>query len=110
INDAIYSPTPSEISSWIKNAKQAINNLNAKIYLLSEINMLSQSLFINGSPAPNTIIKSSLKDILQTEGVPEKFYLSVQACKGILRRKDEKGIKMNPKLEKLMALSCYEEL
>ena len=40
--------------------------------------------------------KKSFKDI------PEKFYLSSQACKGILRRKEEKNMKMNEQLEKLM--------
>jgi len=34
---------------------------------------------------------SCLSDILETSDVPERYYLSVKACKGILRRVEKRG-------------------
>ena len=42
--------------------------------------------------------ESTLSQILQV-GVPERFYLSETACRGILRRASERGKKLPPVLE-----------
>jgi hypothetical protein len=33
----------------------------------------------------------SLSDVLETGDVPQRFYLSAKACKGILRRAEKRG-------------------
>jgi DNA (cytosine-5)-methyltransferase 1 len=76
--------------------------LNADLFLLNNIISISQKLYLNSSNIPNIPITSKIKDLVQVEAVPEKFYLSAQACKGILRRKEERNMKMNSQLEKIM--------
>ena len=43
------------------------------------------------SPAPSTIIKSSLLDLIEKDDVSPLFYLSPNAAEGILRRVDNQG-------------------
>ena len=40
---------------------------------------------------PNDAVVFSLSDILETGDVPQKFYLSPKACRGILRRAEKRG-------------------
>lgn len=87
---------------WGKSFRPTKNNLNAELYLLDYVNRVSQSKYLNSSPSPNNPAYGNLKDIAQSKDVPEKFYLSPKGCAGILRRKGERNIKMNPELEKLM--------
>lgn len=42
---------------------------------------------------------SSLSDILETDGIPPKYYLSPKACAGILRRAEERGRSLPPLLQ-----------
>ena len=63
---------------------------------------------MNASTFPNKPIQGNLADIVQTDEVPEKFYLSPQACKGILRRKFERDIKMNLELQRLLTIISEE--
>ncbi len=92
-----------QISSlWGKSLKPVKNNLNAELYLLDKVNRVNQSEYLNSSFSPNNPIYGNLKDIAQSINVPEKFYISSKGCKGILRRKKERNIKMNVELEKLM--------
>jgi hypothetical protein len=46
---------------------------------------LSSSEFHSGAVA------CSLSDILETGDVPQRFYLSATACRGILRRAEKRG-------------------
>lgn len=39
---------------------------------------------------PNAVGVSSLSDIVETSGVPSRFYLSARACEGILRRAEKR--------------------
>jgi DNA (cytosine-5)-methyltransferase 1 len=87
---------------WQIFAKKTTNNLNADLFLLDNVFPINQNLYLNSSTVPNKPIESNLKDIVQVNDIPEKFYLSPQACRGILRRKKERDIKMNAQLEKLM--------
>ena len=91
-----------EINSWHTSAKKTSNNLNADLYLLESIFLIDQELYLNSSTIPNKPIESTIESIVQIENIPEKFYLSPQACRGILRRKEEKGLKMNSQLETLL--------
>ena len=40
-----------------------------------------------------------LSDILETENIPQKFFLSAKACAGILRRAESRGKKLPEQLE-----------
>lgn len=54
---------------------------------------------LNIGESPNAAVESSLSRTLQpTEDVPEKYYLSPRACKGILRRAKERGKKLPEEL------------
>lgn len=102
INVFLNQKTNQETICWFKSTKRTANNLNADLFLLDNIISINQKLYLNSSNIPNTPITSEIKDLVQADSVPEKFYLSPQACKGILRRKVERKIKMNPQLEKIM--------
>ncbi len=99
LNDEIDEKSKN---SWFKSTRKVKNNLDADLYLLDNIIIIDNELFLNTSVIPNNPINGNIKDIVQFEEVPQKFYLSPQACKGILRRKEERNIKMNEKLEILM--------
>ena len=46
-----------------------------------------------------------MKDIV-TSDVPEKIYISPVGCHGILRRKQERKISMNHRLEQVLLENC----
>jgi hypothetical protein len=48
-------------------------------------------LTFNGSEFPNDAAACSLSDILEGGNVPQKYYLSPKACRGILRRAEGRG-------------------
>jgi DNA (cytosine-5)-methyltransferase 1 len=104
----LNSKHQTEIISWYKATKKTPNNLNANLFLLDNMLLISSDLYLNTSSIPNMPIQNKINDILQLENVSKKFYLSPQACKGILRRKSEKKLKMNQQLEKLMTIISEE--
>jgi hypothetical protein len=59
----------------------------------TEFLTLSTSEFHSGAVA------YSLSDILEIGDVPQRFFLSATACKGILRRADKRGKKLPPQLQ-----------
>lgn len=63
---------------------------------------------LNTGPAPREPIHSSLSEILESD--PDAgYYLSVRACRGILRRADERGKELPPQLKAaLMAQAGLE--
>lgn len=88
---------------WINILSNPIKRKEFSLYLFSEKEiMLSSSVSINLSPAPNEIIESSLIDIVDIYA-SEKLYLSKKGRLGILRRKSENNLRMNPKLEQIMS-------
>ena len=48
-------------------------------------------LTLSGSESPSAAAVCSLSDVLETGDVPQKFYLSAKACRGILRRAEKRG-------------------
>jgi hypothetical protein len=48
-------------------------------------------LTLNTSEFHSAAAACSLSDILETQDVPQRFYLSATACKGILRRAEKRG-------------------
>lgn len=99
----------SQISEWTKNIRQDKYDKENQLFLLGDVHQIGVNKFLNTSSIPSKPIEGNLGNIVQTEDIPEKFYLSPQACKGILRRKKEKDIKMNSELERLM-IAISEEL
>lgn len=67
----------------------------------SEKSTLPDGRKINTSVYPNTIKSSSLIDIVET-CPDERYYISPRGCAGILRRTEEKGIKINPNLKEVL--------
>ena len=61
-------------------------------------------VFINTSPCPNDFKKGDIFEIIDTSA-PEKFYLSPKGTAGILRRKNERSLNMNNRLEELFLLN-----
>lgn len=57
---------------------------------------------INGSDIPESPVIGSLFDIVDVNA-PENFYISPVGCKGILRRKEERKIAINPHLETVLS-------
>ncbi len=60
---------------------------------------------LNTSECPKDAVESSLSQILQAT-VPLKYYLSKTACKGILRRSEERGKPLPPQLEAALRLQA----
>ena len=56
---------------------------------------------LNFGAYPNVAAVSSLRQILQG-GVPETYYLSATACKGILRRAQNRGKELPPMLKEAL--------
>ena len=46
---------------------------------------------LNISEFPSAAVASSLSDILETGVLPQRYFLSAKACKGILRRAEKRG-------------------
>lgn len=107
--DKFLKSGKQEVTCWYKSTRRTTNNLNANLYLLESVLLVSHNLYLNSSTITNNPKETTIKDIVQIENVPEKFYLSAQACRGILRRKEEKNIKMNQQLEKLMIVIGEEK-
>lgn len=100
----------NNIIEWKSSLSPTPNNQNANLFLLDGINQIERNKYLNSSQLPNTPSYGTLKDIVEPNDVPEKFYLSPKACAGILRRKRERNLKMNTELEDLMAQISSELL
>lgn len=88
----------SDISSIISRLI-TVNHSNLFLFA-SDIEHIAGSA-INSSSVPNQMQSSSLFDIVNKDA-PSNIYLSPVACAGILRRKQERNLTMNPRLEILM--------
>lgn len=108
IDNYYGSKHDQEVICWYKSTKKTPNNLTADLYLLDNVLVINEQLYLNSSMIAKKPIESSMKDIVQTKNVPNKFYLSPQACRGILRRKEERDLKMNKQLEELMNIIGQE--
>src|ERR1700721_3679386 len=51
----------------------------------------TEFLTLNISEYPSDGVASSLSDILETGELPQRYYLSGTACRGILRRAEKRG-------------------
>lgn len=61
----------------------------------------NENCFINGSSSPYNHSTNHIFNILQNN-VPNKYYLTVAICEGIIRRSKERNLNMNKRVESLM--------
>ncbi|MEB3502609.1 DNA (cytosine-5-)-methyltransferase [Pasteurella multocida] len=83
---------------------------DSKYYAFSKgIVQLSDSQIINCSEKPENYFFGSMYDIVSTDA-PADIYISATGCYGIIRRKNERKIKINQRLEELLlAISSTED-
>ena len=78
------------------------NNDNLEIWGIGkEVIKLTDHSILNGTVSPCIPIRGNLKDIIDVSA-DEKIYITPVGCKGILRRKVERGIKINSRLEYIL--------
>ena len=53
---------------------------------------------LSGSECPKDAAVCSLSDVLETGELPQKYFLSPKACRGILRRAEKRGRELPPAL------------
>jgi DNA (cytosine-5)-methyltransferase 1 len=63
---------------------------------------IGSGVILNCSDKPEKQIAGSMKDVVSPNDIPD-IYLSPVGCAGILRRKSERGLTMNARLEEVMA-------
>ncbi len=63
--------------------------------------------FLNASVQPENVIIGDIFDIISTD-VEENFYITPIGCKGILRRKQERGLSINKRLGELLETTSSE--
>ena len=78
-----------------------VENTGYKLGLMEDFVPIGNSDFINGSSIPYDYKIANLIDYVDVNA-PENFYISPKGCEGILRRKNEKSIKINQQLEKIL--------
>lgn len=71
------------------------------IALGDEIKCLNSDLYLNSTSIPENEIVSSMRSIISSDA-SEDLFISPVGCAGILRRKTERGCKINPQLEKAL--------
>src|SRR5690606_38907054 len=56
-------------------------------------------LTLNTSEWPKDAVVCSLSDVLETQPVPSRYYLSPKAARGVLRRAEKRGASLPPSLQ-----------
>lgn len=96
--------------NWMKCISEEKSMNHSKVFMLKDgVLQLGQNMYLNASVIQNKPQVANLADIVQSQNVPPKLYLSPQACLGILRRKYERNINMNPNLQILMERISSQE-
>ena len=85
-----------------------LQNDEYKLYLLDDFTPNGSDGIINASKIPYDYKLSNMVDIADTN-TPEKFYITVKGCAGILRRKHEHNAGMNDRLE-IVLNDCSKEV
>jgi hypothetical protein len=69
----------------------------------------TECLTLSISEWPKDAAVCSLSDVLETQPVPQRFFLSATACKGILRRADKRGKQLPEQLQEALLAVAQEE-
>lgn len=67
----------------------------------AEVIRLENGSFLNGQAYPTMTVPSDIRKVVDVNA-DEKYYITPAGCKGILRRKDERGLTMNIRLESIL--------
>ena len=70
--------------------------------------LLTDFLTRNTGECPSVAVESTLSQILEAN-VPKKYYLSVKACEGILRRAERRGKELPPMLKEALEQQIKRE-
>jgi hypothetical protein len=62
----------------------------------------TEFLTLSTSEWPSDAVVYSLSDTLEIGDLPQRFYLSPKACKGILNRAERRGKKLPPMLKEAL--------
>src|SRR5690606_15172487 len=62
----------------------------------------TECLTLNTSEWPSDAAVCSLSDILETGELPQRYFLSATACRGILRRAEKRGKELPPMLRRAL--------
>lgn len=62
----------------------------------------TEFLTLNISEYPSDAVVCSLSDILETGDLPQRYFLSAKACRGILRRAEKRGKDLPPMLARAL--------
>jgi hypothetical protein len=62
------------------------------------LDLPTESLTLSTAEYHSVAVASSLSDILETGDVPQRYFLSAKACRGILRRAEKRGKKLPEQL------------
>ena len=62
----------------------------------------TESLTLNTLEWPSAAVVCSLSDTLETGAVPQRFFLSATACRGILRRAEKRGKSLPEQLKRAL--------
>jgi hypothetical protein len=65
----------------------------------SGMGSLTEFLTLNTLEYHSGAVASSLSDVLETGDVPQRYFLSSTACRGILRRAEKRGKELPPQLQ-----------
>ena len=94
------------------NKKINVNMLNENdcmFFCFDKVVEIENSITLNCSTIPNEIVESNIKDIISFHET-EDIYISPVGCNGILRRSQEKGIRMNTRLKKVLEENALKEV
>jgi DNA (cytosine-5)-methyltransferase 1 len=100
ISESQDANTTSQTASNLQSLFGVIySRKDCEIYDVTETHpFLGDGLSLNGSELPEMPVLGDLSQIVDVE-CPENFYISPVGCKGILRRKQERQLRMNAELE-----------
>ena len=62
---------------------------------------INEEVYLNCTLAPENYVFGNMRDIVSAD-VPEQLYISPVGCSGIVRRKQERNISMNQRLEEVL--------
>ena len=66
----------------------------------------TEFLTLSTSACPSAAVECTLSDVLETGDVPPRYYLTASACKGILRRAEQRKVQLPEALKMTLEAQC----
>lgn len=89
------------VSLYQRGLAEKISETTFLISLEKNVVNIGDNLYLNGTPIPENCTFGSMKDIVSPDA-PEDIYISPVGCFGIIRRKRERNLKINLRLEEVL--------